>query len=77
MNWMNVVDKDFPKIKEVTKTMVLFASNQSLQIRGCVRLATGRISTTKNLEDRRNQLIKDERKEKQNFKEYELGEIEL
>ena len=52
-NWTDVVDVDFPEIKEVTKEMVLQVSNQSLQIVGCVRLAMEKISTTKQIEERR------------------------
>jgi len=57
-NWAEVAKTDFPRVEEVTRTMVDRAKTQSPVIRGSVRLMTGRISTTAELEDRRKEARK-------------------
>lgn len=57
-SWAAVVGKAFPKVSSVTKLMVEAAARQSLLMRGSVRLMTGRLSTTEDLEERRRQAEK-------------------
>ena len=51
--WEDVVGKPFTAVERVTREMVEAATQQTLVIRGSVRLMTGRLSTTDDLEARR------------------------
>jgi len=57
-DWTTVVETDFPKVEQVTKAMVFGARNQSLQMRGSVRLMTGKLTTSEALEQRRQRALK-------------------
>ncbi len=57
-DWVEVVDVDFPVVEQVTRHMVEAAAGQSLLMRGSVRLMTGRLSTSEELEERRRQARK-------------------
>jgi hypothetical protein len=52
-DWVKVVGVPFPKVERVTRQMVEAVAGQSLLTRGSVRLMTGRISTTDEIEQRR------------------------
>ena len=58
-NWEDVVDVNFPKIPEITREMAFCASTQCLSIVGCVRLAMGKISSTKSLNERKERALKE------------------
>lgn len=57
-DWTTVVETDFPKVEQVTKSMVFGARNQNLQMRGSVRLMTGKLVTSEALEQRRQRALK-------------------
>ncbi len=57
-DWTEVVELDFPRVDRVTRRMVEAATRQSLLMRGSVRLMTGRLSTSEELEERRYQARK-------------------
>ncbi len=56
--WTDVVELDFPRVDRVTRRMVEAATRQSMLLHGCVRLMTGRLSTSAELEERRYQARK-------------------
>ena len=53
--WTSVVEKPFPTAKKVTQRMIDAATAQGRKMRGSVRLMSGRLSTTDQLEERRRQ----------------------
>jgi len=57
-DWMRVVDVDFPKLLEVTQRMVSGPRIMSLLMRGSVRNVIGKLSTSKQLEERREQALR-------------------
>lgn len=57
-DWTKLVETDFPKVEQVTKNMVYGSRNQSLQMRGSVRLMTGKLSTSEAIEQRRQRALK-------------------
>ncbi|MBN1343290.1 MAG: hypothetical protein JXQ73_11455 [Phycisphaerae bacterium] len=57
-NWVEVVEEKFPKVEKVSRQMVEAAARQSRLMRGSVRLMTGRLSTSEELEERRCQASK-------------------
>jgi len=56
--WTDVVDTHFPRVDSVTRKMVEAATRQSHLMRGSVRLMTGRLSTSAELEERRREALK-------------------
>jgi len=52
-DWTEVIHEDFPHPEKITRTMIEAAVLQGKGYSGCVRFATGRISTTEELEERR------------------------
>jgi len=56
-HWRNVIDKDFPPLKEVSVKEQNAAFKQARHISN-VRLWAGRISTSEELEIRRNRAMK-------------------
>mgnify|MGYP000979125541 CR=1 FL=1 len=56
--WVRVIDKDLRRVDKVTRTMVEAAGRQRHSMRGSVRLMTGRLSTSEELEERRRQARK-------------------
>ena len=50
--WREVIDLDFPKVDKVTPRMIEAARRNCNMLGGNVRLATGRISTSKDLDER-------------------------
>lgn len=55
--WDEVVNTDFSHVEQVTRSMVQAAAGQYLVMRGSVRLMTGRLSTSAELEERRRQAM--------------------
>jgi len=53
LDWVQAVSKKFPAPTQVDRQMLEAAAGQSLLIRGSVRLMTGRLSTTEEIEHRR------------------------
>lgn len=53
LDWVKYVSLGFPSPTRVDREMVEAAGGQSLLMRGSVRLMTGRISTTDEIEHRR------------------------
>lgn len=57
--WYDAVLMKFPRVDEVTREMVEAATRQTELMAYCgVRLATGRLSTTEALENRRREAMK-------------------
>jgi hypothetical protein len=50
---LDVMERDFPEVKEVTLEMQEALFRQGRLVRGSVRLMLGRLSTTEELEERR------------------------
>ena len=57
LKWDEVVDTDFSHVEQVTRHMVQAATRQYLVMRGSVRLMTGRLSSSAELEERRRQAM--------------------
>lgn len=57
-NWIDVIEKDFPRVDEVTREMVEAAACQSTRYNMGARIGTGRFSTTRDLEARRREALK-------------------
>ena len=53
-----VLTTDYPRVEEVTERMVCATKDQSLSMRGSVRLMTSRLSTSKENEERRRQALR-------------------
>jgi len=53
--WDEVIEKKFPQVEQVDRKMLQAAARQSFLMRGSVRLMTGRLSTTEELDERRRQ----------------------
>lgn len=68
-DWKEVIHEDFPH-PEVTRHMLESAQRQGILYGGCVRFATGRISTSREIEERRKEAYqKDEDEERSNTPE--------
>lgn len=55
--WKDVMDEPFPEIKEVTAEMQIAAFKQRRFMRGSVRLTLGRLRTSGEIEERRQQAL--------------------
>lgn len=58
LDWTDAVKKKFPCPEKIDRDMVEVAGGQVLQMRGSVRMMTGRISTTDEIEYRREEAKK-------------------
>ena len=56
--WTKVVFKNWPEVDKVTRPMLESCYRQGRLLRGCVRMMTGRMSTTDELEERRREAMK-------------------